>query len=106
MWDSATGKVGLPLCHGCCPETPGIIATAVAPNHALVLDSRLLNEPVSPSPLQGLAGHAAPFYFPLRALTVEGAPNVLTAGKTIAMSFAANTGAREVKCCKILTDSI
>ena len=43
----------------------------------------------------GLAGHAAPFYFPLRALTVEGAPNVLTAGKTIAMSFAANTAARE-----------
>ena len=43
----------------------------------------------------GLAGHAAPFYFPLRALTVDGAPNVLTAGKVIAMSFAANTGARE-----------
>lgn len=43
----------------------------------------------------GLAGHAAPFYFPFRALTVEGAPNVLTAGKTISMSFAANTAARE-----------
>lgn len=43
----------------------------------------------------GLAGHAAPFSFPLRALTVEGAPNVLTAGKTIAMTFAANTAARE-----------
>lgn len=45
----------------------------------------------------GLAGHAAPFYFPLRALTVDGKGNgnVLTAGKTIAMSFAANTAARE-----------
>ena len=43
----------------------------------------------------GLAGHAAPFYFPFRALTVEGCPNVLAAGKTIAMSFAANTAARE-----------
>ena len=43
----------------------------------------------------GLSGHAAPFYFPFRALTVESCPNVLTAGKTIAMSFAANTAARE-----------
>ena len=43
----------------------------------------------------GLAGHAAPFTFPLRAITVNGAPNVLTAGKTIAMTFAANTAARE-----------
>ena len=43
----------------------------------------------------GLAGHAAPFTFPLRAITVDGAPNVLTAGKTIAMTFAANTAARE-----------
>ena len=43
----------------------------------------------------GLAGHAAPFYFPLRALTVQRAPNVLSAGKTIAMTFAANTAARE-----------
>jgi hypothetical protein len=42
----------------------------------------------------GLAGHAAPFYFPFRALTVEGAPNVLTAGKTLAMTYAANTAAR------------
>jgi hypothetical protein len=44
---------------------------------------------------KGLSGHAAPFSFPLRALTVDGAPNVLTAGKTIAMTFAANTAARE-----------
>lgn len=43
----------------------------------------------------GLAGHAAPFVFPFRAITVSGAPNVLTAGKTIAMTFAANTAARE-----------
>jgi hypothetical protein len=43
----------------------------------------------------GLAGHAAPFQFPFRALTVQGAPNVLACGKTLAMSFAANTAARE-----------
>jgi hypothetical protein len=43
----------------------------------------------------GLSGHAAPFYFPFRALTVAGAPNVLAAGKTIAMTYAANTAARE-----------
>eukprot|EP00662_Eupelagonemidae_sp_cell21_P028493 gene28493-33668_t len=43
----------------------------------------------------GLSGHAAPFYFPFRALTVAGAPNVVVAGKTIAMTFAANTAARE-----------
>ena len=43
----------------------------------------------------GLSGRAAPFSFPLRALTVRGAPNVLAAGKTIAMTYAANTAARE-----------
>lgn len=42
----------------------------------------------------GLAGTAAPFYFPLRAATVGGAPNVLAAGKTAALTFAANTAAR------------
>lgn len=43
----------------------------------------------------GLAGHAAPYFFPFRALTVAGTPNVLTVGKTLAMTFAANTAARE-----------
>eukprot|EP01043_Picozoa_sp_COSAG02_P023948 COSAG02_NODE_1294_length_13401_cov_32.784393_12_plen_1223_part_01 len=43
----------------------------------------------------GLSGHSKPFYFPLRALTVHGSPNVLTAGKTIAMTYAASTAARE-----------
>lgn len=44
----------------------------------------------------GLAGHAAQgFTFPFRAVAVEGAPNVLTAGKTISMTYAANTAARE-----------
>lgn len=42
----------------------------------------------------GLSGHAAPFSFPLRALTVDAAPNVLVAGKTAALTFAANTAAR------------
>lgn len=42
----------------------------------------------------GLAGHAKPFYFPLRVVTVDGAPNVLAAGKTGAFTFAANTAAR------------
>jgi hypothetical protein len=44
---------------------------------------------------KGLSGHAAPFTFPFRAITVSGAPNVLVAGKTIAMTYAANTAARE-----------
>jgi hypothetical protein len=50
--------------------------------------------PVLSSPWReppSLAGHAAPYYLPFRALTVDTAPNVLTAGKTMAMSFAANT---------------
>lgn len=36
-----------------------------------------------------------PFYVPFRALTVRDVPNMLTAGKTMAMTFWANTAARE-----------
>jgi len=41
------------------------------------------------------AGHGSkPFYLPLRALTVEGADNLLVAGKTMAQTFHANACTR------------
>ena len=35
-----------------------------------------------------------PYYLPFRALTVQGAPNLLVAGKTMAQSFYANAATR------------
>jgi hypothetical protein len=46
-----------------------------------------LNYTVDPGP-------ALPYYLPFRALTVEGAPNLLVAGKTMAQTFYANAVTR------------
>jgi hypothetical protein len=48
-----------------------------------------------PYPAYIVAGaNVLPYYIPFRALTVEGAPNVLVAGKNLAMSFYANAAIR------------
>merc|ERR1719253_56050 len=47
-----------------------------------------------PDYMTGQSSHTVPFYIPFRALTNQDAANVLVAGKTMAMSFWANSASR------------
>ena len=58
-------------------------------------DIHKMEAAVCPYPSYIAAGSpVAPYYIPFRALTVEGAPNLLVAGKTMAQTFFANAATR------------
>jgi hypothetical protein len=100
----AVGVDGFKLLHSQLRDTPGQtgekFADAVAlgeyndDTHMLRNSSTVTVNCSYPAYLNGKSEGAKPYYIPMRALMVGGAPNLLVAGKLMAQSFHANSNTR------------
>lgn len=69
-------------------DTVGLGEYLFADVHKMTADTCHLPPYIKPN------AHVLPFYIPFRALTVDGHPNVLVAGKNMATSFFVNAATR------------